>query len=156
MIRTTLALDPIVGGRAILLLQMLLQEGFVIHRVLFLVNSENLVVEVANDEFLRLIDAPVEIDGSDHGFENVGKQTVRQLATAGHTLADGVGLIETKTHTLLRQRVGGDHCRFDLRQLTFRSLGEEVEEELGHDHSQHRVAEEFHALVAGVVDGFQG
>ena len=135
---------------------MLLQEGFVIHRVFLLVNGKDLVVKIANDEFLRLIDASIKVDGSDHSLENVGEQTVRQLATAGHTLANSVGLIETKTHTLFRQRVGGNHCRLDLRQLTFRSLGEEVEEELGHDHSQHRVAEEFHALVAGVVDGFQG
>ena len=40
-----------------------------------------------------------------------------------------------------------------IRKIMLKVDGEEVEEELRDDHAEHRVSEEFHALVARLLDG---
>jgi len=145
--------DHLVGGRPVLLLlEVLLEERLEVQRVLVLLHRDDLVVQVADAELPRLLEAAVEIDRRDHRLEDVGEERVRELASVRDALADLERVIEPEPLRLRREGVRGDDHRLDLGQLPLGEIIEEVEEELGHHEAEDGVPEELHPLVAGVVD----
>ena len=88
---------------------MLLQDRLVVDRMFLLVHCQNLVIQISDDELLGLDDSSIEVDRCNHRLEDIGHQTVGKFATTGHSLTDGIDLIETETLTLFGEGGGRDH-----------------------------------------------
>ena len=93
-------------------------------------------------------EAAGEVHGTDHGLDGVGED--RRLLPPSRGLlatAELDVLADADAPTHLGQRPGVDDRRPQLGQPALGEVGVGAVERLGHDHTEHRVAEELQALV---------
>ena len=113
--------------------------------------------EQALQEQVADLDAPVQIQGAEHGLQPVG-QDARLLPAARELLAaaehDGPAQAQPSGH--VRQRRHVDHRRAELGQLALGETGEPPVRQVGDHQSQHRVAQELQTLVGDVEAVFEG
>ena len=118
--------------------------------------------ELAGDERARLLDAAIQVDRRDQRLVAVGQQRLL-AAAAGLLLAapEQQVIAERQPLGLPRQRRRRHERRLDLRLLPLVELGKRVEQDVGDDEAEDRVAEELERLVvdhaaADVLVGARG
>ena len=132
----------------------LLEGGFVVALVGGFGGLDDEGVEVFEDEGAGGVQACVEVDGGDDGFEGGGGDGAGDGGAGGHAFAHAEGVGEAEGFADFGAGSAGDDGGFDLGHFAFEQVGKAVVEVLADDHAQDGVAEELHAFVG--VDALLG
>lgn len=146
VIGAALAYEDILHRLLGVALDYLLQGGLIVgDRRLLLVR----LVYKAEHEFLRRLYAAVEIYGCKHRLECIGEYGRAILAAGEHlALAEEQKLADTESARKFAQRLLADEISASFGQLALGQVLKVMEEMLGRDKAEHRVAQKFKALVA--------
>ena len=141
-------LHLVLGGAPALALAVLQQGALVVGEVIV---GQEAIETGHHGPVEKVVGGPiprVQVDGTDHGFEGVG-QDAFPVATTALLLAAGQAHVVAHPDFAgnLGQDARGHHQAFDLRKLPLVLVGSAAVEMVGHHQIQHRVSEEFQALV---------